>query len=103
MTIEEAKKLASASIKSNYMLIEFSYNCKTIVPIADGIKILAAFTHAESYEAGYSKPSRIFPFKEDELKISLMPHADYILIKMANLLEISVDDLKEKQKELLPF
>lgn len=88
------------ALKPNYLLLDFGYSSKLIVPYKKGLEIVAALDHAEVFNRTYSEPDVISPLEEDTLKTTVISHSNYVLIKMANLLNITVDELKDAQREL---
>lgn len=89
------KKVVSIKPKENYLVIDIYYHEKIILPYKDGIAFLATLANAESYKDEYNKPSAITSFNKDLLKTSIISGEDYINIKIANLLNVSLDEVKE--------
>lgn len=89
-----AKKVQAKKPKENYMVLEFSYT-KLVLPYKDGLVFMTALLNAEELTDPYSGEHRIGPVKRDVVKSSLMSYQDYERIKIANLLGVTPDDLKE--------
>lgn len=97
MEFEEAKKTVQAEkVKENYMLIPMGYDHHFLVPYKDGIAIVAALANAEKYIKSYSGKTRISPIEKDEFHPTILSRKEYELIKIANLLQVDVETLKEK-------
>ena len=96
---EAAKKVVSIKPKENYMVIDIYYNHKIILPYKDGLAMLAALANAEAVNEEYSKPMVISGFNRDHLKTSIMSGEDYGRHKMAVLLNVTIDELKEYEKQ----
>ena len=95
MTYQEAlKKIQTSKPKDNFMVIEASYNNKIILPYKDGVVFLTTLNNAESLVESYGDPTRINYFSRDAITSRVMSSQEYEQIKIANLLNISVDDVK---------
>lgn len=94
----EAKKIVSIKPKENYMVIDIYYNHKIILPYKDGLAMLAALANAEAVNEEYNKPMIISGFNREHLKTSIMSGEDYGYHKMAALLNITLDEIKEYEK-----
>ncbi len=95
----EAKKIVSIKPKENYMVIDIYYNHKIILPYKDGLALLASLVNAEAVNEEYSKPFIISGFNREHLKTSIMSGEDYGRNKMAALLNVTLDEIKEYEKQ----
>lgn len=95
----EAKQIVSIKPKENYMVIDIYYGQKIILPYKDGIALLVSLANAESVNEEYNKPMLISGFNRDHLKTSIMSGEDYGYHKMATLLGVSLDEIKEHEKQ----
>lgn len=104
MTYEEAlKAVRSNKPKENLMTIEIEYNKQLILPYKDGLALLATLERAEVLHAPYNKPPSIVGLDDtDRFKSAVMPYQSYEDIKVANLLGITVDEVKEARKPKQP-
>lgn len=93
--IFEAVTKVNAKHKQNWMIIELSYSTKLVLPYDAGVQFMTSLKDAEILEEGYSKPTKIIPIEKEAFRTSLLGHAHYEDIKVAQLLNISVDELKE--------
>lgn len=99
MDIEEAKKrVKELKPPENYMLIKFSYDCKILLPYADGVQVIAALKSAEKYESSYSRP-KITPWDNDQSTFSIISKKECNQIRMAQLLDIDINTLKESENQ----
>ena len=89
------KKVVSIKPKENYLVIDIYYNHKIILPFKEGIAFLACLEKAEAINEEYSKPAIITSFNRDHLKTSIMSGEDYINHKVAALLNVSLEEVKE--------
>ena len=97
---QEALKLVqSKKPKDGYMVIEFGYNHKIILPHKDGIALLTALNSAEEFEEPYSGVSRICIFNRSKLSAQIMSAEEYQQFKIATLLNVPVDEIKEHEKQ----
>lgn len=100
MNYEEALKAVRANKpKENLMTIEIEYNKQLILPYKDGLALLATLERAEVLHAPYSKPPSIVGIDEAErFKSAVIPYQSYEDIKVAQLLGITLDEVKEARK-----
>ena len=91
---EALKKVQTIKPKDNFMVIEASYNNKIILPYKDGVVFLTALNNAETLVESYGDKTRISGFGRDAITSRIMSHEEYEQIKISNLLNISVDDVK---------
>lgn len=97
---QSALKLAqSKKPKDGYMVIEFGYSNKIILPHKDGIAFMSVLNSAEHFEENYSSVSRIAPFDRSKLSASIMSAEEYLQYKMAAILNVPVNDIKEYEKQ----
>lgn len=92
---EALKKIQAKKPKQNFMLIEISYDRKLVLPYQEGIAFMAALENAEQLIDSYSKPKSIIGIDRDQIKTSIMSYAEYELIKIAALLNVSVEEAKQ--------
>lgn len=93
--LEAVKTVRTTKIKENFMVIELSYSNKIILPYKDGITFLSSLNTAETLKEDYAQPHRIIPFARDMVKTSVMSGEEYEQYKIAALLNISIDEVKE--------
>ena len=93
---EAVKKIQTKKPTDNYMIIETSYNTKILLPYKDGITFMSALVNAEEYKESYGENPRILPVNKSIVSSTLLSREDYELIKIANLLNMSVDQLREQ-------
>lgn len=103
--IEALKQIQSKKPKENFLVIEIGYDNKIILPFKDGVALMAVFGNAEKLSEPYNKPKRILPFERETIKTHVMSHSEYEDIKVANLLNITVEELYETRNppEKVPF
>ena len=92
---EAVKKVKADKIKDNFMVLEFSYDNKLILPHKDGISILSALANAERLQDPYGGPKRITEVERDLVTTKLMSNFEYERYKIAALLQITPDEVKE--------
>ncbi len=96
MDINEAiKKVRTEKPKDNLMVLEFGYDHKIILPHKDGSTILAALLNAERLRESYGDPTRVTELERDMVKIQTMSYAEYERIKVAALLHLTPNEVKE--------
>ena len=89
------KQIQTKKPKDNFMLIEMYYDNKIILPYKDGLAFLAALNNAEKLTEEYNKPHRIIPINREAVRTSILSNEEYENYKIAALLNISLDEVKE--------
>lgn len=87
----ERKKLLER--RDNYVQVEFGYDCTVVLPRKNFILLCEALEGAELYKAPYGEEPQILPIN-DRIKSSFMSEKEYLDIKMAELLEVSVKEVR---------
>lgn len=95
---EALKKTTADKTKENFMLINFSYDKKVVLPYKDGVAFMQALSHAELLTEGYNEPTNIAGLDRDAVTSRVMSHAEYIRIKVATLLGIKLDEVLQYEK-----
>lgn len=93
--LQAIKAVQTKKPKENFLVIEFGYDCKIVLPYKDGMAFMTSFTNAEQLSEKYNEPHRIVGFKRDLLTIRIMSGEEYEQYKIAALLNISIDEVKE--------
>ena len=94
---EAVKKVHSIKPKENYMVIEMYYDNKIVLPYKDGLSFMASLANAESLKTPYNEPHIIGEFTDNVIKTTIMSGETYIKYKIATLLNITLDQLKEAE------
>ena len=89
------KTTTSQKVRENYLVIKFGYDHKMVLPHAAGLALMQALNQAESLLSGYSAPTRISPMDRDIFSASQMSWEEYEQIKIAALLNCTLDEVKE--------
>ena len=92
---EALKAVTTKKPKDNYMVVELDYSLKLLLPFKDGLTFMTALNNAELLETSYSKPTMITPIERDKIKSTVMSCDEYERIKIAALLQITPDEVKE--------
>ena len=99
MDYTEALKLVQTKkTKSNFILIQFGYDFKILIPHQDGIAFMTSMASAEQLYEPYKEPHRIAEVEKDKIRISTFSAEDYECYKIAGLLGITPDEVKEAAK-----
>ena len=100
MEFKEALKLVqNKKIKDNFLLIELYYDRKVILPYKEGIAFITSLVNAEQYRDSYGKPPIITDLEKDFIKVTTVSALEYEQIKIAALLNVSLEDVREHYKE----
>lgn len=91
---EALKKVTAAKPKENYMVIQFAYNCKIVLPHKDAISFMSALNNAEILEEPYNDQHRISEFDRTVIEARIMSNAEYTRFKIAALLGVKPEELK---------
>lgn len=89
------KEVRTVKGRDNFMLIEISYDKKMVLPYKDGLTLMAALINAEELKKTYGDPGRINPWDMDALTTRIMSYTEYEQYKIAALLNITVEQVKE--------
>lgn len=92
---EAAKKVKAEKPRDNYMILEFGYDHKIVLPHKDGVQIISALLNAERLRESYGDPKRITEIERDAIKTQTMSYAEYERFKIATLLGITPEEVKE--------
>ena len=93
--VEATKKIKAEKPKENFMLLKFGYDCHFVLPHKDGVAVLNGLASAERLEESYQKPKRITEVSRDQIAVSSMSVQEYERYKIAALLHLSPDEVKE--------
>ena len=92
--LEAVKEVRTKKVKENFLVIEFSYN-KIVLPFKEGMSFLSSLSNAEKLNDNYGDMKRIIPFERELIKSSVLSGEEYEQYKIAALLNISIDEVKE--------
>ena len=95
---EAVKKLQTMKPRDNYLVVETGYDSKFIFPYKEGMQIMAAFSTAEHLKEPYNEKHRILPLDRNALRTYVMSGQEYERFKIAALLDVTIDELKEMEK-----
>jgi hypothetical protein len=100
--LETVKKMKTAD---NYLLVKFDYREHLVLPYKDGLAFMASLINAEMLNEDYSDPKYIYPMDRTKFETSILSRKEYEQFKIANLLGVSIDEIKrlEKPEPLPPF
>lgn len=101
MTYDEAqKKVQATKPKDNYMVLklDFDYQNNLILPHSAGVALLTALNQAEVYRTSWNEPKRVIEINKDRIEITAMSHQQYVRLKMAALLNLTVEEVENMEK-----
>lgn len=94
MDYEQAlKKVTAEKAKENRMVFTLSYDKKIILPHKAGLQLMDALMNGELLTENYNKPPQITGLLRDSIAIQTLSDREYLRIKVAQLLNVSVHDL----------
>ena len=89
------KDVQARKPKSNFLLVDFAYDKKYILPYEDGIKLMAMLEKAEQLHKEYGKSARIHGIK-DPIECRPFSYQEYERIKIANLLQVDPESIPKE-------
>lgn len=92
---EAVKKMQANKPKENYLICNISWDIKMVLPYKVGMVLMEALGQAERLVEEYSKPPSIQPFDRDRIGISILSAKEYEQIRIAQLLKVPLDTVKE--------
>ena len=95
---EALSKAQVTTPKQNYMVVRLSYSNNLVLPYKDGVKFLDAMTNAEQLYEPYSEQHRIAEVERGSITTNIMSHDEYVRFKVAALLGVSPDEVKNSEK-----
>lgn len=98
---EATKKVQAEKPKENFMVIHLE--AKLVLPHKDGLAFMAALAQAEKLNDGYyDTPKGIHELDKDTIRATMLSRQEYERHKMAALLGVTVDDIRNAQKGEAP-
>lgn len=96
MDYKQAIKLVqSPKTKENFMVIKLDYSKRLILPYKDGLAFLSALNNAEKLISEYGSTPRIEAIDREFIESTVMSHEEYERIKIANLLQVTLEEVKQ--------
>ena len=89
------KKIQASKPKDNFLLCKISWDLSIVLPYKAGLALMEALMQSENLVEEYSKPPSIQPFDREKVRISVLSAKEYEQIRIAQLLKVSLDDVKE--------
>lgn len=101
--INGARHIVNSKPKDNWILIEVSWDKKLVLPYDQGMVLLAALKNAELMTDEYGKDPKIVPIAKESFRTVTLAHQHYEDIKVAALLNVSLQELHDSRADELPF
>ena len=92
-----AKRVSDTKPSENFMVVQLSYDTKLVISHKAGLALITALENAELFKESYSDKCKIIPIERDAISTQFMSLQEYQQIKIANILNISVEDVKNIQ------
>ena len=92
-----AKKVNAAKPSENFMVVQLSYGTKLVLSHKAGLALITALENAEILKESYSDKCMIIPIERDAISTQFMSLQEYQQIKIANILNVSIEDVKNIQ------
>jgi hypothetical protein len=97
LEILDAIKKVNSKKQANFFVVELSYNRKLVLPHDAGIAFINALKDAEMMNDDYGKEPFIGPLDKDSIRVSSLAHSHYEDIKVARLLNITLQELQDSR------
>mgnify|MGYP003509925449 CR=1 FL=1 len=94
---EAVKKIQARKPKDNYMIIKMGYENTVVLPHKDGMSLIASLATAEQYNDPYGKVHSITELDRNKITVTTMSSDEYDRHKIAVLLGMTLDEVKEHQ------
>jgi hypothetical protein len=92
-----SKKVQARKTKENFLVFTFGYDSKIVMPHKDGVALIACMANAEQLYDPYGGKHYIGEMEKTKIQISQMSQEEYERYKIAALLDISLDEVKQHQ------
>ena len=89
------KKVQGMKTKDAYLLCKISWDTKILLPYKVGMVFMESLGQAERFEEEYPKPPSIQPMDRDRITLSVVSAKEYDQIRIAQLLQVPLDVIKE--------
>lgn len=94
---DAVKKIQARKTKENFLVFTFGYDSKIVMPHKDGVALIACMANAEQLYDPYNGKHYIGEMEKAKIQISQMSQEEYERYKIAALLDISMDEVKQHQ------
>ncbi len=92
---EALKKIGEKKHKENFLVIELDYSNKIVLPYKEGIAFMGSLANAENLSDRYGQNKSIGPLGMDSIKTYILSAMEYEQIKIAALLNVTLDEVKQ--------
>ena len=92
---DAVKKLQASKPKDNYLLCNISWDLNLVFPYKTGMAFIEAMGQAEKLVEEYNKPPGIQPIDRDKIQFRVLSAKEYEQIRIAQLLKVPLDTVKE--------
>lgn len=92
---EALKKVQSTKAKENFLIIKLGYDNTVVLPHKDGLVLMSSLSAAEQLNDEYNKKHSIGELDRSKITISQMSREEYERYKIATLLNLTLDEVKE--------
>lgn len=96
---EALKKVQAKKTRDpNFLVIHYNYDCKIVLPYDDGMNFVKSLEKAEMLRDSYNEQHRIEEIEREQIRFWVMSREEYERYKIAALLGIKPDEVKEMQR-----
>ena len=88
------KEIKATPRKGSFLLMEFGYHLKLILPYTEGIQLMASLENSRAIE-GYGTDIKLLPTTRDKFQVTPFSAKEYEQLQVAELLNLT---FKEVQK-----
>lgn len=84
--------------RNNFLTVNFGYHLKLVLPFNDGMALIKALENAEQLKDPYASVPQMDPLDKSSVEFGYMAQEDYRRYKIANLMNLSYDEVKSIEK-----
>lgn len=94
---EAVKQVQETKSKSNFMIVEFAYGFKAVLPNKQATELLTALNSAEQLDDDWNEPGRIVPVEDSKISAKPLSREQYEDYKVAMLLNVKTEDMTKQR------
>lgn len=92
---EAIKKVQATKTGENFIVVQFNYDKKLILPYSDGLVFMQSLQKGELLNSNYPRETTIEPFDLNTYTVNPLSRTDYEMYKVAQLLNMTLTEVKQ--------
>ena len=97
--VDAAKKVKAMKPRENFLVVQINYDKKVVLPYKEGIAFMSALANAEQLKEPYKEPPSITGVDPECFRSWVLSGSDYEDYKIAALLQVPLETVKEYAKQ----